>query len=215
MPVNTDSLRMPGICVMVAGFQNIADNEPPAARPAKDDPCPQALCARTAKPPAFASAVAASNTPIPLHANRTAFTPRNDITQPPKMLRQARSTHVGNIVPLESAADKGPPPNSPLHATICTNFSWLWPPCPKSRGQLIRSPVGLKQTPIQRVVRILARIVDAAGGVIVEYRRHRRNLRLRCRPIPLTQPNARRRGTPGAFADGETERRNTNVSVGI
>src|ERR1035437_3160183 len=84
MPVNTDSLWMPGICVMVAGFQNIADNEPPAATPAKDDPCPQALCSRTAKPPAFASAVAASNTPIPLHANRTAFTPRNDITQPPK-----------------------------------------------------------------------------------------------------------------------------------
>src|SRR5450759_4354419 len=186
MPLSTDSLWKPACCVIVAGFQNIADSEPPAATPAKDDPCPQALCSRTAKPPAFASAVAASNTPIPLHANRTAFTPRNDITQPPKMLRQARSTHVGNIVPLESAADNGPPPNSRLQTTICTNFSWLWPPCHRSRGPLIRSPAGLKQTPIQRLVRILTRVAGAAGGVIAEYRRRGRNLRLRCRPIPLT-----------------------------
>src|SRR5664280_1141299 len=84
MPVNTDSLWMPGICVMVAGFQNIADSEPPAATPAKDDPCPQALCSRTANPPAFASAVAAIKAAMPLHANRTAFIPRKDITQPPK-----------------------------------------------------------------------------------------------------------------------------------
>src|ERR1017187_1635707 len=83
MPLKDDSLCRPACCVLVAGFQNIADSEPPAATPAKDDPCPQALCSRTANPPAFASAVAASNTPTPLHANRTAFKPRNDITQPP------------------------------------------------------------------------------------------------------------------------------------
>ncbi len=34
MPVSTDSLCMPGTCVMVAGFQNIDDSDPPAATPA-------------------------------------------------------------------------------------------------------------------------------------------------------------------------------------
>jgi hypothetical protein len=33
-------LWIPGICVVVAGFQNIDDSDPPAATPAYDDPCP-------------------------------------------------------------------------------------------------------------------------------------------------------------------------------
>jgi hypothetical protein len=99
---------------MVAGFQNIADESPPAATPAKDAPCPQALCSRTANPPAFASAVAAINAAMPLHANRTAFIDRKDITQPPNMLRPSRAAHAENIVPLESPADNGPWLNSRL-----------------------------------------------------------------------------------------------------
>jgi hypothetical protein len=38
--VVTISLWIPGICVVVAGFQNIDDSDPPAATPAYDDPCP-------------------------------------------------------------------------------------------------------------------------------------------------------------------------------
>jgi hypothetical protein len=34
MPVRPDSLWIPGIWVIVAGFQNIDDREPPAATPA-------------------------------------------------------------------------------------------------------------------------------------------------------------------------------------
>jgi hypothetical protein len=33
-PDSTDSLWKPGVCVSVAGFQNIEDSEPPAATPA-------------------------------------------------------------------------------------------------------------------------------------------------------------------------------------
>ena len=76
MPLQTELLWSPGICVMVAGFQNIADDDPPAATPAKDAPCPQALCSRTANPPAFASAVAATNAATALQAIKSAFKPR-------------------------------------------------------------------------------------------------------------------------------------------
>jgi hypothetical protein len=31
---------MPANCVIVAGFQNIDESEPPAATPAYDEPCP-------------------------------------------------------------------------------------------------------------------------------------------------------------------------------
>ena len=91
-PLKTDSLRSPGICVMVAGFQNIDDRSPPAAMPAKDDPCPKALCSCTANPPAFAAPVAAIKAATPLAANRTAFIPRNDIAKPPCT---ARLQHAG------------------------------------------------------------------------------------------------------------------------
>src|SRR5471030_208822 len=101
MPLKTELLWRPGICVMVAGFQNIADDDPPAATPAKDAPCPQALCSRTANPPAFASAVAAINAAMPLHANRTAFIPRKDIPQPPHKCRaNPKRALAQNIVPL-------------------------------------------------------------------------------------------------------------------
>ena len=76
MPLQTELLCRPGICVMVAGFQNIADDDPPAATPAKDAPCPHALCSRTANPPAFASAVATTNAARPLQVTKSAFKPR-------------------------------------------------------------------------------------------------------------------------------------------
>jgi hypothetical protein len=44
----------------VAGFQNIDERLHPAATPAKDAPCPQALCSRMAKPPACAAEAVAS-----------------------------------------------------------------------------------------------------------------------------------------------------------
>jgi hypothetical protein len=43
---------------MVAGFQNIDDNAPPAAAPAKESPCPTVLCSRMPNAPAFASIAA-------------------------------------------------------------------------------------------------------------------------------------------------------------
>ena len=108
IPLKTDSLRSPGICVMVAGFQNIDDRSPPAAMPAKDDPCPKALCSCTANPPAFAAPVAAIKAATPLAANRAAFTPRNDIAKPPCMVRHGHAGAIAPveiIVPLESSAD--------------------------------------------------------------------------------------------------------------
>jgi hypothetical protein len=72
---------------MVAGFQNIDDSDPPAATPAKDDPCPNELCSRRANPPAFASAVAAINAPRPQQANKTDLTRRPDMTTPPQYAR--------------------------------------------------------------------------------------------------------------------------------
>src|SRR5688500_149038 len=55
------SLFQPGRMVTAAGFQNIDERPPdPEAAPAKDWPCAVALCSRTAKPPAWAAAVAAN-----------------------------------------------------------------------------------------------------------------------------------------------------------
>jgi hypothetical protein len=51
------SVVRPVVCVIVAGFQYIDDGAPPAAMPAKDAPCPKALCSRTAKPPACAELI--------------------------------------------------------------------------------------------------------------------------------------------------------------
>src|SRR3954470_5744358 len=49
---------MPGVIVIVAGFQNIEDSPPePAATPAKDSPWAVALCSRMPKAPACAIAV--------------------------------------------------------------------------------------------------------------------------------------------------------------
>jgi hypothetical protein len=48
----------PGVCVIVAGFQNIEDKAPPAATPAKASPCPTVLCSRKPNAPAFASIAA-------------------------------------------------------------------------------------------------------------------------------------------------------------
>jgi hypothetical protein len=45
----------PGVCVMVAGFQNIEDKAPPAAAPAKASPCPTVPCSCMPNAPAFAS----------------------------------------------------------------------------------------------------------------------------------------------------------------
>ena len=54
------SVPMPGVFVIVAGFQNIDDRPAdPAATPAKDAPCPVALCSRKANAPACARAVVA------------------------------------------------------------------------------------------------------------------------------------------------------------
>ncbi len=58
IPVPFASRPKPGVCVMVAGFQNIEDNAPPAAMPANASPCPTVLCSRTANAPAFASVAA-------------------------------------------------------------------------------------------------------------------------------------------------------------
>src|SRR5215212_1507889 len=50
------SVRMPGVIVIVAGFQNIEDSPPePAATPAKDSPWAVALCSRMPKAPAWAA----------------------------------------------------------------------------------------------------------------------------------------------------------------
>src|SRR6267378_6929189 len=48
----------PVVCVIVAGFQNIEDNAPPAATPAKASPWPTVLCSRKPNAPAFASIAA-------------------------------------------------------------------------------------------------------------------------------------------------------------
>src|SRR5690348_4149177 len=74
MAEKPDSLTMPLNWVIVAGFQNIDESEPPAATPANDVPCPYVLCSRIAKAPAFACAVAMIRIPsavparsIPIH----------------------------------------------------------------------------------------------------------------------------------------------------
>src|SRR5215213_8396476 len=53
------SLWMPGVIVIVAGFQNIEDSPPePAATPAKDSPWAVALCSRMPNAPAWAAVAA-------------------------------------------------------------------------------------------------------------------------------------------------------------
>lgn len=53
------SMFVPSEAPSAAGFQNIELRSPPAADPAKDAPCDEVDCSRTAKPPAWAAVVMA------------------------------------------------------------------------------------------------------------------------------------------------------------
>src|SRR5260221_12181247 len=79
MPAPPDSTEMPGPCVRVAGYKNIDDSAPPAAMPAKDDPCRKAPCSRMANPPASACAVAITKSPSALPALKKFFQPWSGI----------------------------------------------------------------------------------------------------------------------------------------
>ena len=76
-----DSLTMPLNWVIVAGFQNIDESEPPAATPANEVPCPYVLCSRIAKAPALACAVAMIRIPSAVPAR--SIPTRRDIDWPP------------------------------------------------------------------------------------------------------------------------------------
>src|SRR6187397_50942 len=87
MAEKPDSLTMPLNWVIVAGFQNIDESEPPAATPANEVPCPYVLCSRIAKAPALACAVAMIRIPRAVPARSGPFHPRRDIDWSPARLR--------------------------------------------------------------------------------------------------------------------------------
>src|SRR5262249_3563243 len=100
---------------MVAGFQNIEDNAPPAATPAKASPCPTVLCSRKANAPAFASiaiigmtaALASSVAQPDLSVFALMYAPPND---PVSDFGQVIFACVRSIAPLPLWGRNGPWP---------------------------------------------------------------------------------------------------------
>src|SRR5260370_36376439 len=95
-------MTKPGVCVIVAGFQNIEDNAPPAATPANASPCPTVLCSRKPNAPAFASIAAIGMRTAALASNAaqpdlTVFAPM--IALPPGVASRATRLRLRRDLP--------------------------------------------------------------------------------------------------------------------